>query len=138
MTGLWKRTGTWVRDCLRVQFKTERVEEDPPERPRAHTFYIVTEDGQPWSAAMICPCGCGEMLHMNLLPDERPVWALTMHNGSVSSLHPSVHRQKGCKAHFWFRSGRVYWCSDQDGPLKRDLRLLLISPLREFLRHRRR
>ncbi|TKW76928.1 MAG: hypothetical protein DI543_18380, partial [Bradyrhizobium icense] len=58
------------------------------------------------------PCGCGSVLHMNLLPDERPCWEVTQHGDGTASLHPSVWRQKDCKSHFWFRRGRVQWCSD--------------------------
>ncbi|MFD1328853.1 DUF6527 family protein [Mycoplana ramosa] len=59
---------------------------------------------------MICPCGCRAVLHMNLLPDERPCWRVTRHMDGSTSLHPSVWRQKECKSHFWFRKGRVKWC----------------------------
>ena len=41
--------------------------------------YIVQEDGYREHAAMICPCGCRRVLHMNLLADERPGWQLTTH-----------------------------------------------------------
>lgn len=125
MMGFWKRLKSWFRDRLRPRFGTEYVEEDAPEHPKARTLYVVTEDGDPWSAAMLCPCGCGETLHMNLLPDERPIWRLKVHEDGTSTLHPSVNRMKGCRAHFWFRNGRVYWCNDQRETLRRDIRLLL-------------
>lgn len=119
------RLATWFRDRLRPRFDTVMVEEDPPDRAMPKTLYIVTEDGEPWSAAMLCPCGCGATLHMNLLLDERPVWRVTHYGDGTSSLHPSVWRQKECRAHFWFRRGRVYWTADQSSPLWRDLRLLI-------------
>ncbi len=125
MGSFWKRIKSWFRDRLRPRFGTEYVEEDAPEHPKARTIYVVTEDGEPWSAAMLCPCGCSETLHMNLLPDERPVWCLTVHGDNTSTLHPSVNCIKGCQAHFWFRKGRVYWCADQHDVLRRDVRLLL-------------
>ncbi len=125
MMGFWKWLKSWFRDRLRPRFGTEYVAEDAPEHPKARTLYVVTEDGDPWSAAMLCPCGCGEMLHMNLLPDERPVWRLTVNGDGMSTLHPSVNRTKGCRAHFWFRHGRVYWCDYQSQALMKDIRLLL-------------
>ncbi len=123
--GIWERIKSWFRNRLRPRFGTEYVEEDAPEHPKARILYVVTEDGEPWSAAILCPCGCGETLHMNLLPDERPVWRLSTDVGGTSTLHPSVNRMVGCRAHFWFRNGRVYWCSDQRNQLWKDIRLLI-------------
>lgn len=77
-------------------------------------MYIVQEDSYEEQAAMICPCGCGRVLQMNLLPDERPCWQVTHHRDGTVSLHPSVWRMKECKSHFWFRSGRVYWVEKID------------------------
>ncbi len=123
--GIWIRIKSWFRERVRPRFGTQYVAEDAPKHLKARTLYVVTEDGEPWSAAMLCPCGCGETLHMNLMPDERPVWRLSADADGSSSLHPSVNRMKGCQAHFWFRTGRVYWCGDQKVPLWKDLRLLL-------------
>jgi hypothetical protein len=125
MRSLWRHVGSWLRSRLRPRFRTEYVEEDAPEQPKARVLYVVMEDGEPWSAAMRCPCGCGELLHMNLLPDERPRWRLSIHDDGTSTLHPSVNRMKGCRAHFWFRNGRVYWCADQREHLWRGIGLLL-------------
>jgi Family of unknown function (DUF6527) len=91
-------------------YRTLVVEEFLPKQLGRRTFYVVQEDGYREQAAMICPCGCGRVLHMNLLPDERPCWRLTQHAYGTASLHPSVWRQKDCGSHFWFRRGRVEWC----------------------------
>jgi hypothetical protein len=53
-------------------YRTAIVHEHLPESLDKKTLYIVEEDGFEEQAAMICPCGCGLVLHMNLLPDERP------------------------------------------------------------------
>ena len=91
-------------------YKTSVVEEILPDTLKRRTLYIVKEDGYEEQAAMICPCGCKQILHMNLLPDERPCWGVTTHSDGSASLHPSVWRKVGCKSHFWFRHGRVKWC----------------------------
>ena len=57
-----------------------------------------------------CPCGCGRVLHMNLLPDERPCWRVTRNVDGTVTLHPSVWRKKDCGSHFWLRNGRIRWC----------------------------
>ena len=93
-------------------YATRFVEEALPQKLKRRVLYVVQEDGFLEQAAMICPCGCGSVLHMNLLPDERPCWEVTQHGDGTASLHPSVWRQKDCKSHFWFRRGRVRWCSD--------------------------
>ncbi|WP_236819161.1 DUF6527 family protein [Alicyclobacillus ferrooxydans] len=59
---------------------------------------------------MLCPCGCGEVLHMSLHPDGRPRWELTRHPDGTVSLSPSVWRKVGCRSHFFLERGRVRWC----------------------------
>jgi hypothetical protein len=86
------------------------VEDNLPKQLKRRTFYIVEEDGFHEQAAMICPCGCRSVLHMNLLTDERPCWCVTRHDDGTATLHPSVWRKKECGSHFWFRGGRVVWC----------------------------
>lgn len=80
-----------------------------PMKLKKRILYVVEEDGYEEQAAMLCPCGCGRVLQMNLLPDERPCWKVTRHADGSASLHPSVWRKKGCHSHFVFRNGRVKW-----------------------------
>ncbi len=119
-----KKLAWSVRERLRAKFCVEFVEEEIPVKPRKKTLYIVTEDNVPWSAAMVCPCGCGAILHLNLLPDEHPMWRLVWNADKSVSLIPSILRQVGCHSHFWIRQSRVYWTADQPKALFRDLRLL--------------
>jgi hypothetical protein len=113
--------GTWIIQSGRRIARSWWDFRNPPYRtviagaqlPRKlipRTLYVVEEDGFDEQAAMLCPCGCGRTLHMNLLTDERPCWKLTRHTDGSSTLHPSVWRQKDCRSHFWFREGRVIWC----------------------------
>jgi hypothetical protein len=85
------------------------VEEHRSKMLKPRTLYLVREDGFDEQAAMLCPCGCGRILHMNLLTDERPCWKVTRHEDDTASLHPSVWRKKDCGSHFWFRRGRIHW-----------------------------
>jgi hypothetical protein len=91
-------------------YRTLVVEEALPNELKRRTLYVVQEDGFREQAALLCPCRCGRVLHMNLLPDARPCWRLTEHEDGTASLHPSVWRKKDCGSHFWFRRGRVQWC----------------------------
>jgi len=95
-------------------YRTLIVEEFLPKKLNRRTLYVVQEDGFEEQAAMLCPCGCGRVLQMNLLSDEVPCWRLVQHEDGTASLQPSVWRQKDCGSHFWFRCGRVYWCIDQN------------------------
>lgn len=105
-------SSTWasVQGWFAPRYRTQIVEERLPQMLRKRTLYVVQEDGFEEQAALLCPCGCGRTLHMNLIPDERPCWTRTQHNDGTSTLHPSVWRQKDCGSHFWFRRGRVVWC----------------------------
>lgn len=91
-------------------YRTRMVKESLPKTLDPKTVYVVEEDGYLEHASLICPCGCNEVLHMNLLPDADPVWKLIRHNDGTVSLYPSVWRQRGCYSHFWFKKGRVLWC----------------------------
>jgi hypothetical protein len=83
--------------------------EELPDRIKSGTVYLVGEGGYLWYAAMLCPCGCGETLHMNLMPHSRPQWNVTKHPDATLSLHPSVWRLTGCRSHFFVRRGRIVW-----------------------------
>jgi len=102
---LWLRD-RWTRGAL---FRIEHVE-DEPVRLSPRTVYIIRDAGQDWAAIMSCPGGCGQVLHMNLIPDSKPVWRLTEHPGLTASLWPSVWRREGCGCHFWLKRGRIQWC----------------------------
>ncbi len=111
-----------LREAARPRFRIVETEDDFPEVMERKTLYVLSEDGDTWAAAMICPCGCQAILHLNLFADQHPCWQLSLEGGG--SLAPSVWRRDHCGAHFWFRRGRVYWTSDQPGALMRDLKLL--------------
>lgn len=106
--------GTWagLRNLFVRPYRTLVVQEALPLRLRKRALYIVEEDGYQEQAAMMCPCRCGRVLHMNLLTDERPCWRVTRHDDGTASLHPSVWRKKECESHFWLRKGRIQWCPD--------------------------
>ncbi|MGE0288414.1 MAG: DUF6527 family protein [Bradyrhizobium sp.] len=59
---------------------------------------------------MMCPCGCGEVIELNLLQQARPCWNAQEHQNGTVSVTPSVWRRKGCRSHFWLRRGRIDWC----------------------------
>lgn len=90
-------------------YRIHVVQELLPDRLERRTLYIVEEDGFREQAALLCPCGLNHILHLNLLPDERPLWRVKEHSDGTATLKPSVWRKKDCRSHFWFRRGRVKW-----------------------------
>ena len=104
--GVWVRVERWFHR----PYQTVVVEGTLPARLERRTIYIVREDRFDEEAAMLCPCGCRRVLHMNLLPDERPFWSLKQNRDGAASLYPSIWRTKDCGSHFWLRDGRIQWC----------------------------
>ena len=88
------------------------MQDNLPNKIKKKTLYVVVEEDYSEQAAMVCPCGCNNILQMNLLPDERPCWQVQIHPDQTASLHPSVWRKTGCRSHFWFKKGRIKWCKN--------------------------
>lgn len=83
--------------------------DDLPDQLRPRKVYVAGEDGFAWSAAMLCPGGCGRVLEMNLLPDAIPVWKLTESTDRRVTLSPSVWLKTDCGCHFFLNEGRIKW-----------------------------
>jgi hypothetical protein len=105
---LWRRFSSWWASLWERPYRSVRVEE-LPDRLAKKTLYIAGEGPHLWFVAMICPCGCGEILQMCLLQDARPRWTVSVDSNGVPSLSPSVWRQVGCKSHFFLVRGRIQW-----------------------------
>lgn len=110
---LFKQIKAQLHRLFIQPYRTRIVKENLPTRLKQKTIYLFQEDSCLEYAAILCPCGCGQILYMNLIPDERPCWRVTQHPNGTASLHPSVWRKKDCQSHFWFSQGRVYWCEPQ-------------------------
>ena len=108
-TRIWRRFRNWWASAWDRPYSSVKVEE-LPDRLAKKTLYIAGEGPHLWSVAMICPCGCGEVLQMSLLQDARPRWTVSVDSKGVPSLSPSVWRKVGCKSHFFLVGGRIQWC----------------------------
>ncbi|MCG8604742.1 hypothetical protein MJD09_07065 [bacterium] len=106
----------WVRRPIehwfRPKYKTVIVTDELPRHLKRERIYILDDDGYEWQASLLCPCGCKQVLHMNLLEDEYPFWKVQRHDDGSISLSPSIRRKRDCQSHFWFRNGQVIWCHD--------------------------
>jgi hypothetical protein len=60
---------------------------------------LVTR-GLPRLLLLVCPCGCGEQLPINLDDRAGPAWRLYRGRNDSLTLYPSVWRESGCESHF--------------------------------------
>ena len=83
--------------------------EELPESIQPSRLYVLGED-TPWAVALMCPCGCRELIQLSLLDDDSPRWRLISASKRKPTLYPSVRRKRGCHSHFVISQGRVRWC----------------------------
>ena len=103
LRSLWQRHGPKRRLII--------IEGDTPPTPvPSRHIYLCRDEGDDWSVAMRCPCGCGEDLELMLLREVKPNWTLKTSDDEPPTLRPSVWRKSGCEAHFWLRNGYIHWC----------------------------
>ena len=96
----------------------------------ARSRLAVVERGHPRSVLFQCPCGCGDVVVINVDRAAGPAWRLRLSDGSLS-LMPSVWRTTGCKSHFILWKNQVWWCrfrgedeeEEPDWPEEMDLEL---------------
>jgi len=78
-----------------------------PALARGHVVVVGSAEHPKW-LRFECPCRCGEVIALNLMPTHRPHWTVELHpDGSVTA-HPSVDA-KSCGSHFWLRRSKVAW-----------------------------
>lgn len=101
----------WFADLVgyQVRYKTVLCE-DLPDNIERKVLYVVGENNTYWMAAMVCPCGCGDLIQLALDPTGRPRWQIHINKKFQATLKPSVHRMVSCRSHFFIRKGRVIWC----------------------------
>ena len=105
----------WLRLVARQQlYKIVNVREPLPRRLKPRTVYVVREDDMPWYARFRCPCGCGAIVSLSLLPGDNSSWRATEHADGTLTLSPSVWRTTGCGSHFSLRKGQVLWHGPAD------------------------
>jgi hypothetical protein len=79
---------------------------DIPSTIANRQIYLVGEKNI-WCILFKCPCGCGELIQLNTLEDEDPLWSYQIKNGLT--IRPSIRRIRGCKSHFLIIRGKVYF-----------------------------
>lgn len=74
-----------------------------------HGDVALVERGAVRNAVFQCPCGCGDVLVINLDPAAGPAWRHRVDEGQLT-LMPSVWRDSGCESHFVLWRSEIYWC----------------------------
>lgn len=95
-------------------FRRVEVAAEWPDTWHPATVFVQGEDGQEWAAAFICPCGCRDIVYLNLLPTTRPRWKLRRGRHGYPTISPSVARKVKCGAHFIVSEGRIISCRWRD------------------------
>ena len=119
MTHLARLAHLWwslvERSGLRPGFATETVD-DMPDVLTPQRVYLVGDQSLPWSAALLCPCGCGVTIQLSLVSGDSPSWRARRHFSGSITLHPSIWRKKDCRSHFFLRRGRIVWSRNLASP----------------------
>jgi hypothetical protein len=88
--------------------------EDFPDEVRDNIVYIVGEKRQEWLAVFRCPCGCREVIQLNLIKGVKPRWRVIYHKKRTFSLYPSVNRIVNCRSHFTLTRSKIRWWGESD------------------------
>jgi hypothetical protein len=80
-----------------------------PEIVNEKTFYIIGNPSEPWLLAFKCPCGCQEIIQLNLLRDATPCWKYKLTFHKRLNISPSIWRTTGCKSHFIVHKSKIDW-----------------------------
>lgn len=95
-------------EWLQPEHKFINVDE-LPENVNEKTIYIIGDSSQPWLLAFNCPCGCHNLIQLNLLKDADPCWKYKVTRKKKINISPSVWRTTGCKSHFFVRKSKIDW-----------------------------
>jgi hypothetical protein len=88
-----------------------------PQSLRPRRLYLIG-DPPKW-AVLICPCGRGHVIDLNLGQCGRPRWSVSIESRTVS-VRPSIDVRDRHRCHFWITHGVVRWCMDDTtGDLRR-------------------
>src|SRR5579862_3701605 len=75
---------------------------------RQGKLVVVGAKEHPKWLRFVCPCGCGEIVALNLMKSHSPRWTVALHDDSTLTVHPSID-SKTCRSHYWIRQNQVHW-----------------------------
>lgn len=75
----------------------------------AEIVLIGTKDHPKW-AVLMCPCGCENVIKVNLMKSYSPHWTVKFEKNKLLSFNPSLWMTGDtCRSHFFIESGKVIW-----------------------------
>lgn len=69
---------------------------------------VLVSRGRPRWLLILCPCGCGAELPVNLDSRAGPAWRLYFDRMNRVGLYPSVWRDTDCRSHFIVWRDQIY------------------------------
>ena len=100
-----------VKDIIKFDFTYCFIDELPI-TINENVIYVVGENEFYWMIGFNCPCGCRDIIQLNLLQYSSPNWSYKLNKNGSLSISPSVWRTKGCKSHFFIKNSRTKWRVD--------------------------
>lgn len=109
--GAMLRTVIGKRAAQRGSLQVMRVQEMDREHLRDGYLYLESRAGKDRWLHMLCPCGCREVLSVNLMTSHRPYWSILWHSDGTLTVAPSIDKTVGCKSHFFIQRSRIVWAT---------------------------
>jgi hypothetical protein len=81
---------------------------DPASEMAAGKLVLIGPGEKPKWLRFKCPCGCGDVIALNLMVSHYPRWSVEIHKDGTLTAMPSVDA-KTCGSHFWIRRNKVDW-----------------------------
>lgn len=98
-------------DWLQPEYKFMYINEIP-DKVNDKTIYIIGDIKQPWLLVLTCPCGCKNLIQLNLLKDATPCWKYRILKKNKINISPSIWRINGCKSHFFVHKSKIKWAKN--------------------------
>lgn len=103
---------SWFRPTGRREAFGATVQLDSSTNPErelaAGKLVLIGPAEKPKWLRFKCPCGCGDVIALNLMTSHRPHWKTELHQDGTLTVHPSVDSQR-CGAHFWIKRSKINW-----------------------------
>lgn len=90
----------WYRDVFYPRIAVVRSQASAIAKLAPGIIAIISPQNKPKSVKFLCPCGCGEIISINLIRESGRAWRLYFSEKSGISLIPSVWLDSGCESHF--------------------------------------